>query len=161
VIRSWIWLNQCRELLRAKDKDCTAVLVLRHAGATLAMDDAFWERYQVPLTGSTQEKPNIPGRNPQMAAVMKDVGGSLPPPARPFAQGVGLDALIERGGVVVVCEFAFWYVMSRIMTHDKVDEARAREVAMAHLIPGISLAPSGFFALAASQEHGCSFVTNV
>ena len=161
VIRAWIWLNQCRGLLNAKDKDCTAVLVLRHAGATLAMDDDFWAHYEVPMGSSTPEKPNIPRHNPQMAAVLKDVGATLPPPARPWAEGVGLDALIQRGGVVVVCEFAFWYVVSRVMKHDTVDEAHARDIALAHLLPGISLAPSGFFALAAAQEHGCSFVTNV
>ncbi len=161
VLRAWIWLNQCRGLFAAKASDCTAVLVLRHAGATLAMNDAFWEQYEVPLSGSTAEKPNIPKRNPQMSGALKDVGASLPTPARPWAVGAGLDTLIDRGGVVVVCEFAFWYVMSRVMTRDKVDEARAREVAMGHLVPGVTLAPSGFFALAASQEHGCSFVTNV
>lgn len=161
VLRAWIWLNQCRGVFGAHDRDCTAVLVLRHAGASLAMTDAFWEQYEVPLSGSTPEKPNIPKRNPQMAARLQDLSASLPTPARPWAEGAGLDALIDRGGVVVVCEFAFWYVMSRVMTRDKVEESRAREVAMAHLVPGISIAPSGFFALAASQERGCSFVTNV
>lgn len=161
ILRAWIWLNQCRGLLGARDKDCTAVLVLRHGGATLAMDDAFWSQYEVPMSGSTPEKPNIPKKHPQMAALLKDLGPSLPSPARPWAQGAGLDALLDRGGVVVVCEFAFWYVMSRVMTRDKVDEARAREIAMAHLLPGISVAPSGFFALAAAQEHGCAFVTNL
>ena len=161
ILRAWIWLNQCRGLLGARDKDCTAVVVLRHAGATLAMNDAFWDRYEVPLTGSTPEKPNIPRRNPQMTGVLKELPGTLPTPARPWAQGVGLDALIDRGGIVVVCGFAFWYVMSRVMTHDKVDEDRARAVAESHLVPGISIAPSGFFALAAAQEHGCGFVTNV
>jgi hypothetical protein len=161
ILRAWIWLNQCRALLDAKEKDCSAVLVLRHAGATLAMNDTFWDRYEVPMSSSTAEKPNIPRHHPQMAAVLKDLGASLPTPARAWSEGVGLDALIARGGIVVVCEFAFWYVMSRIMTHDKVDESRAREIAEAHLLPGVTLAPSGFFALAASQEHGCSFVTNV
>ncbi len=161
LLRAWIWLNQCHGLLGAKEKDCTAVLILRHGGATLAMNDAFWEQYEVPMSGSTAEKPNIPRRNPQMAAMLKDVAAGLPSPARPWSQGVGLDAFIDRGGIVAVCEFAFWYVMSRVMTRDKVDEARDRAVAIDHLVPGISIAPSGFFALAAAQEHGCSFVTNV
>ena len=161
VLRAWVWLNQCQGLLGAKDKDCTAVLVLRHGAASLALNDAFWEKYEVPGSGSTTEKPNIPKRNPQMAAALKDLAATLPPPARPWGQGVGLDALIDRGGIVVVCEFAFWYVMNRLMTREKIDEARAREIAMAHLLPGASIAPSGFFALAAAQEHGCSFVTNV
>ena len=39
-------------------------------------------------------------------------------------------------------------------------EADAREKALGHLVPGISLVPSGFLALAAAQQQGCSFVTN-
>ena len=53
VLRSWIWLNQCRGTLGAKDKDCTAVLVLRHGGATLAMNDAFWTTSTVGTTRPT------------------------------------------------------------------------------------------------------------
>ena len=160
LIRAWIWLNQCQSLLGAAGDDCTAVVVLRHGAVTLAMNDAFWAQYELALSGSTAEKPNIPKRNPQMAAAMGDSMGMFPPPARTFAQGLGLDALIARGGIVVACEFAFWGVTQRVQNRDKTTEAEARERALAHLVPGVSLVPSGFLALAAAQQHGCSFVTN-
>ena len=160
LIRAWIWLNQCQSLLGAAGDDCTAVVVLRHGAVTLAMNDAFWARYEIALSGSTAEKANIPKRNPQMAAAMVESMGMFPPPARTFAQGLGLDALIARGGIVVACEFAFWGVTQRVQSRDKSTEAEARERALAHLVPGISLVPSGFLALAAAQQHGCSFVTN-
>ena len=160
LIRAWIWLNQCQSLLGAAADDCTAVVVLRHGAVTLAMNDAFWAKYEIALSGSTAEKPNIPKRNPQMAAAMVESMGMFPPPARTFAQGLGLDALIARGGIVVACEFAFWGVTQRVQGRDKSIEAEARERALAHLVPGISLVPSGFLALAAAQQHGCSFVTN-
>jgi hypothetical protein len=160
LIRAWIWLNQCQSVLGAAGDDCTAVVVLRHGAVTLAMNDAFWAQYELALSGSTAEKPNIPKRNPQMAAAMVDSMGMFPPPARTFAQGLGLDALIARGGLVVACEFAFWGVTQRVQNRDKTTEAEARERALAHLVPGVSLVPSGFLALAAAQQHGCSFVTN-
>ena len=160
LIRAWIWLNQCQSLLGAAGDDCTAVVVLRHGAVTLAMNDAFWARYELALSGSTAEKPNVPKRNPQMAAAMVDSMGMFPPPARTFAQGLGLDALLARGGIVVACEFAFWGVTQRVQNRDKSTEAEARERALAHLVPGVSLVPSGFLALAAAQQHGCSFVTN-
>ena len=160
LIRAWIWLNQCQSVLGAAGDDCTAVVVLRHGAVTLAMNDAFWARYEIALSGSTPEKPNIPKRNPQMAAAMVDSMGMSPPPARAFAQGLGLDALIARGGIVVACEFAFWGVTQRVLNRDKTTEPEARERALAHLVPGVSLVPSGFLALAAAQQHGCSFVTN-
>ena len=159
-IRAWIWLNQCRSALGATAEDCTAIVVLRHGGVALAMNDAFWSQYELALSGSTAEKPNIPKRNPQMAAAMVDAMGSFPPPARAYAEGIGLDALIARGGIVVACEFAFWGITQRVMNRDKVTEAEAREKALAHLVPGVSLVPSGFLALAVAQQQGCSFVTN-
>ena len=160
LIRAWIWLNQCQSLLGAAANDCTAVVVLRHGAVTLAMNDAFWAQYELTLSGSTAEKPNIPKRNPQMAAAMVDSMGMFPAPAKTFAQGLGLDALIARGGIVVACEFAFWGVTQRVLTRDKSTETEARDKALAHLVPGVSLVPSGFLALAAAQQHGCSFVTN-
>jgi hypothetical protein len=161
IIRAWIWLNQCRGLLDAKDDDCTAVVVLRHGGVTLAMNDAFWARYELTLSGGTAEKPNIPKRNPKLAAVMKEDMSGYPPPARPWAEGVGLDTLLGRGAVVLACEFAFWGLLSRVMSRDKIEEGPARAIATTHLLPGVSLVPSGFFALAACQQQGCGFVTNV
>jgi hypothetical protein len=144
LIRAWIWLNQCQSLLGAAADDCTAVVVLRHGAVTLAMNDTFWARYELALSGSTAEKPNIPKRNPQMASAMVDSMGMFPAPAKTFAQGLGLDALIARGGIVVACEFAFWGVTQRVLNRDKSTEV-----------------PSGFLALAVAQQHGCSFVTNV
>jgi hypothetical protein len=160
LIRAWIWLNQCQSVMGAAGDDCTAVVVLRHGAVTLAMNDAFWAQDELAMSGSTPEKPNIPKRNPQMAAAMVDSMGMFPPPARALAQGLGLDALIARGGIVVACEFAFWGITQRVLNRDKSTEAEARERALAHLVPGVSLVPSGFLALAAAQQQGCSFVTN-
>lgn len=161
VIRAWIWQNQCRGILGAGADDCTAVVVLRHGGIYLAMNDAFWDQYELPKSGGTPDQPNIPRKNPMMAAVLKEDMSGYPPPARKWAVGVGLDALMGRGGVVLGCEFAFWGLISRVMSRDKLEEGPAREIAMAHLLPGVSLVPSGFFALATSQQQGCSFVTHV
>ena len=160
LIRAWIWLNQCQSVMGAAGDDCTAVVVLRHGAVTLAMNDAFWAQYELAISGSTPEKPNIPGRNPQMAEAMVDSMGMFPAPARALAQGLGLDALIARGGIVVACEFAFWGITQRVLNRDKSTEAEARERALAHLVPGVSLVPSGFLALAAAQQQRCSFVTN-
>jgi hypothetical protein len=160
LIRAWIWLNQCKTALEAKEDDCTAVVVLRHGGVALAMNDAFWSQYELTLSGSTPEKPNMPKRNPQMAVAMTESMGSFQPPARVYAEGLGLDALIARGGIVLACEFAFYFMTSRIMTRDKIPEAEAAEKARSYLVPGVTLVPSGFFALAVAQGQGCGFVTN-
>jgi hypothetical protein len=160
LIRAWIWLNQCRAVLGAKPEDCTAVVVLRHGAVTLGMNDTFWSQYELTLSGSTAEKPNMPKRNPQMASAMTESMGMFPPPARVYAEGLGLDSLIARGGIVVACEFAFWGLTQRVMNRDKLGEAEAKEKALSFLVPGVTLVPSGFMALAAAQEKGCSFVTN-
>jgi hypothetical protein len=161
IARAWIWMNQCRSILGSSDEECSTAVVLRHGGITLAMNDAFWAEYQITQGPSSPENPTIPGRNPQLAAAMKGAITTFPPPARPFVEGIGLDALIDRGGVVLGCEFAFYGMISRVMQHDRLDEGTARIRATGYLLPGVTLVPSGFFALALAQQQGCSFVTNI
>jgi intracellular sulfur oxidation DsrE/DsrF family protein len=41
---------------------------------------------------------------------------------------------------------------------DKVDDAEARKRAVAYLVPGVNLQPSGVFAVTRAQEAGASYV---
>ena len=45
--RATIWGKQYQEVLGVAPKDLSAVLVLRHNGITLAMQQAFWDKYGI------------------------------------------------------------------------------------------------------------------
>jgi len=160
VIRAWIWLNQCRAAFGAKDGDCGSVVVLRHAGVTLAMNDASWERWEFQATNPENGKREAMKKNPMLReSVAKMMSGS-PPSAKAMAEGMGLESLIERGAIVLGCEFAFEGLVAQIAKKEGVEADKAGELARGGLMPGITLVPSGFFALQVAQHRGCTFVTH-
>lgn len=160
VIRAWIWMNQCRAAFGSKDGDCTAVVVLRHSAVTLAMTDASWERWEFQATNPETGKREAVKKNPLLSASVEKMMSGSPPSARAMAQGMGLETLIGRGAIVLGCEFAFEGLVGQIAKKEGVEADKAAELARAGLIPGITLVPSGFFALQVAQQKGCTFVTH-
>src|SRR5262245_4783567 len=47
VWRASIWVGDYAAQLKAAPKDCSSVLVLRHNGIALAMQQSFWDTYGV------------------------------------------------------------------------------------------------------------------
>jgi len=151
IFRAAIWQSQVTEVYGVKDADVNSVLVIRHGGIPLAMDDAFWERHQIgkkrkmkdPWTGKTavanpirsyQGKPDVP---PSMA-------------------GTSLEGYMAKGGIVLACNFAFGLMVhleSELTKETDRDAVRTR--LLSNLVPGIILQPSGFFALLEAQRAGC------
>jgi len=76
------------------------------------------------------------------------------------APGMGLETLIGRGAIVLGCEFAFEGLVGQIAKKEGVEADKAAELARAGMIPGVTLVPSGFFALQVAQQKGCTFVTH-
>ncbi|MGH7655446.1 MAG: hypothetical protein ACREN6_12365 [Gemmatimonadaceae bacterium] len=65
---------------------------------------------------------------------------------------------VEDGGTVLACNLAFGDVVDRFRKEEKLDETAARERAVAHVIPGVILQPSGVFAVLRAQEAGCRYI---
>jgi hypothetical protein len=154
VWRSQLWTNQVRGAFKARPDDIATVVVLRHNGISLAMQQAYWDTYGVgKATGTkhpmTQETTD---RNP---ALLSAARGEVPEQFDAFA----LDKCIARGTVVLACNVAMEFdVVPRIAKQDgvKVEEARTR--ARALLLPGVIMQPSGVFAAVAAQDAGCRYV---
>src|SRR4029450_2499431 len=83
VWRATIWSKQYQDVLGASPKDLSAVLVLRHNGITLAMQQAFWDKYGIgkakgaldPVTQKPTDKnpallSSSRGEEPEMPEVM-------------------------------------------------------------------------------------------
>jgi hypothetical protein len=66
---------------------------------------------------------------------------------------------MEQGGIVLACNLAFQFVVSKFRTEGVTAEA-AREEALKHLIPGVILQPSGFFAVVRAQQAGAALFCN-
>jgi hypothetical protein len=153
VWRATIWQNQYKEVLGVAQKDLSAVLVLRHNGITLAMQQAFWDKYGIgkaknaldPITQQPTDK------NP---ALLSSTRGEVPDMFDPMA----LDKFIAHGGIALACNLALMDCIELIKSKEKVDDAAARKQAIAFLVPGVILQPSGVFAAIRAQETGATYL---
>jgi hypothetical protein len=155
VFRATIWQQQYSAALGVPVRDVTSVLVLRHNGLVLGMQQKFWDDYGIgqlknvkhPLT----EKPLT--RNPALLSSSRP-GDEIPPNFDPMA----LDKFIERGNIVLGCALAMDFCVRMMAAKDGVAEDVARKKAMSLLLPGVTLQPSGIFAVIRAQEAGCAYV---
>jgi hypothetical protein len=133
--------------------DLGAVVVLRHNGIWIAMDDAFWARYKVgellkiidPATGN----PIL--RNPFL-------GPNIYPDLPPAIMDQVLQKVVSAAVAVLACNLAFQDAVVWVKQHDRVEDAAARETALRHLVPGVVLQPSGVFAVLRAQEAMCHYL---
>ena len=150
VWRASSWRDQVEEIYSVKDPEVTSVLVIRHRGIPLVMDDEFWDRHSIgkkqkfkdPWTGKV-----VPG-NPMRTFEGKEK-------APPSMLGNSIEGFLKRGGIVLACNFAFGLMVHLESEADKEHKSEARARAVSHIIPGIILQPSGFFALLEAQRMGC------
>ncbi|MBX3175346.1 MAG: hypothetical protein KF709_13105 [Gemmatimonadaceae bacterium] len=147
VWRATIWAKQYEGVMGVPFAQLSTALVLRHNGIVLAMKQEFWDRYGVanptiehPLTGKVITK------NPALLGE----GDGVPEPYASFA----LPHFIARGGVVLACDAALRMLMvPLVVVKDGVSAEEARERAIAGLIPGVRLQPSGIFAALLAQQQ--------
>jgi hypothetical protein len=152
VLRAGIVASQYAEVFKLAPGDFSAVIVLRHTGISLAMNQAYWTEYKIGATKKVlhpvTEKPT--DRNP---ALLTEADG-MPPQLASYA----LDKAIARGVVVLACALAFGDVVDLIAKTDKRNAEDAAAKARSLMIPGVIMQPSGVFATTLAQESGCVYV---
>src|SRR5512133_1073045 len=102
VWRASIWGQQYGQFLKAAPKDCSAVLVLRHHGIALAMQQSFWDTYGVAKANTVTHPITQQGtdRNP---ALLSSTRNEVPP----MFDDAALDKYVGRGGIALACNLAF------------------------------------------------------
>lgn len=159
-IAGGVVLHQARSFLAGyttvfglTDADVTAVIVARHAGVPLVLNDSIWadapwgekEQLKDPVTGEiTKKNPfvNIPA------------GASY---AVTWADG-SLDKLIARGVIVLACDLALGNAAGQLANRRKIPFQDARKLVNEALIPGVIRMPSGIFATSHAQQLGCGMM---
>jgi intracellular sulfur oxidation DsrE/DsrF family protein len=152
VWRAAAWARQYGDFMKAAPADLSPVIVLRHNAISLAMQQAYWDKYTIgrdrnvthPLTGDPTDK------NPALL----DEKDGIPAPF----DNASLRKQLDRGVIVLACNLALQDCADRIQKADKVDAAEAHKRAVGYLVPGVILQPSGVFAVTRAQEAGASYV---
>ena len=153
VWRASIWGKQYQDVLGVKPREMSPVLVLRHNAIVLAMQQSFWDRYAIGKDKSvrhpvTQEPTD---RNPALlASSREEVPATL--------DDVALDRFLARGGIALACNLALQDMVELIQKKDGATPEAAREQAVAAMVPGVILQPSGVFAALRAQDVGCKYL---
>ena len=143
------------EMTGTQSKDCSVVVVLRHAGIGYAMEDRLWAKYKLgELFKANDPETQAPSlRNPFWkprpgAYKVPGIGEIL----------LGIDQLQASGVLFCVCEAAITVYSAATAAAIKGDAAEIRKDWVAGLLPGIQPVPSGVWALGRAQEKGCGYI---
>lgn len=146
VWRASVWAFQYTQNLGVPAAAMSTALVLRHNAIVLAMQQAFWDRYDLagwskathPVTQEATTK------NPALLDAKDGLEGVY--------ATLSLPQFMARGGVTLACDLALLDMIALVQQQDAVDAAEARRRAEAALVPGVLLQPSGIFAVLLAQQ---------
>ncbi|HEY9230472.1 MAG TPA: hypothetical protein VIP11_27720 [Gemmatimonadaceae bacterium] len=145
------YLDNCDAVYEPKSFDTCVVLNVRTQAVPAALVDDLWERYSLGseynVKDPTTEQPAK--RNPFMYRAASPAPGIVMPT---------LGGLVDRGAIVLVCDFALGHLSNRLANkHGKSSDLIHRELRDG-LVAGSFAVPSGIFGLARSQNSGCAFI---
>ena len=142
-----------RDAVGLDAKDLGLVVVIRHRAIPLAFNDVIWARYDVgttlKLNDQTTGEPAK--RNPVLNVEQTDKKGIVD-----YDQS--LKRLYDQGVIFLGCNNAAmgWASMLAKKSGEKVEDVRA--LLKANLIPGMTLLPTGIFAVVRAGNVGCSYM---
>jgi hypothetical protein len=153
VWRAVLVKQQYVDVLKIPAPSISMVLVLRHNAISLAMNQAFWDKYDI---GKVKNVKDPLTQQPTTHNPVAERTGQYALPER--FRAMALEPFLASGGIVLACALAFQECIGRVQEGDKVDAAEAERRAKAMLVPGVILQPSGVFAAQLAQDSGCRYV---
>lgn len=145
------YLDNCRSVYRAGAYDARVVLNIRTQAIGAAMTDQLWERYAL---GAEY---NVKDPHTQQLATRNPFWHRAPSPA-PGITLPSMADLLERGAIVLVCDFAMGHLSRRLATKSGRSQQDVHAELRQGLIPQAYAVPSGIFGLARAQNAGCAYM---
>ena len=145
------YLDNCRSAYRAGTYDARAVLNIRTQAIGAAMTDKLWEKY------SLGTEYNAKDPTTQQPATRNPFWHRAPDPAPGITLPTVAD-LLDRGAIILVCDFAMEHLSKRLATKSGRSAAEVHADLRNGLVQGAYAVPSGIFGLARSQNAGCAYV---
>lgn len=138
----------------SEEKDCTAMVILRHSAIPYAMEDNLWKKYSFgevfkandPATKSAST------RNP----FNKPKPGDFKVPGIGNV-AIGINELQESGVLFGVCDVALTVYSTAVAEGMKLKAEDVKKEWVAGILPGVQIVPSGVWAIGRAQEHGCGY----
>ncbi len=149
--RVFLMTNQ---MTGAEEKDCTAMVILRHAAIPYAMDHSLWKKYNFgevfkaddPVTKAASI------RNPFWQP--KEGDFNIPGIGN---VAIGINELQDSGVLFGVCDVALTVYSAAVAGGMKLKAEDVKKEWVAGILPGVQIVPSGVWAIGRAQERGCSY----
>jgi hypothetical protein len=133
----------------APNSSATAVIVFRHKGLPYALGSTIWAKYKVGETFNIMD--------PETKAHAVKNPYFEPKPGVLANAEVALDRLLAKGTVIGACGVALRGQSRRLAANAGVSPDDAFKEFAANLLPGVTIVPSGTWAVNRAQEAGCSY----
>lgn len=144
------YLDNCDAVYGTGRHAARVAVTLRVRAIPLAMNDDLWRRYSLATEYQVKDRANpslVPDTNPFLR---------LPPGQGPEYGGV--EDLVARRGIFLVCDFAMGHLATRLARKYNEDADAVHRALVTGLVPGAYAVPSGIFGLARAQNAGCAFI---
>ncbi|HEY2824889.1 MAG TPA: hypothetical protein VGI83_05020 [Gemmatimonadales bacterium] len=145
------YLDNCAAAYGATPYQARIVINIRTQAVSAGLNDAAWARESLGVEYGTKDPTT------QQPATHNPFWHQAPSPAA----GVTLPSLqdmVQRGAIVLVCDFAMTNLAKRLAAKTNRDAAEVHRSLRASLVPEAFAVPSGIFGLVKAQNAGCALV---
>ena len=163
VQQTTLYIRGMRDALGAGPDDARVVLVIRHHGIPMAVNDAMWAKYEIGKEKKVKDEatkdwatknPFLGPPSPSLASS----GSNARPGAAADRALPTLSWLAGHGHILLGCDLAMRRLAADMAQSVKADRTAVYEEFKANLVPGLILQPSGIYAVHRAQEAGCTFL---
>ena len=134
------------------EKDNNVVVVLRHTGIPYAFEERLWSKYNFGEFFKVNGEQKTINNNP----FWKPAKGTYKVPGFGVVD-IGINELQDSGVQFVVCNAAMTVYSAAYAEQNKMDAAAVKKDWESGLLPGITVVPSGVWALGRAQENKCAY----
>lgn len=145
------YLDNCRSAYGASAYNARVVLNIRTQAIGAAMADPLWKQYSLGAEYNAKDPAT------QQPATRNPFWHRAPSPA----PGITLPSIadfIDRGAIILVCDFAMGHLSKRLATKSGRNSDDIHADLRKGLVQGAYVVPSGIFGLARAQNAGCAYI---
>lgn len=143
------YMNTMTQHYKLAPSDVSAMVVARHFGVGLAMNDAIWKKYGL---GTVLKVTDPATKAPAMRNIFNKSN-----PGDMMNIEASADKMIARGVVLGACGLAIQVISGMTASMAGVTPDVALKEWMAGVLPGAFVLPSGVLGVAKAQEAGCTY----
>jgi hypothetical protein len=146
---AWVFLFTAPQAYGISESDAGVVIVLRHSGIPIALEDSAWKKYKLgeffKIDDPETKAPAV--RNPYYARMYE-----------PLLPDMAMQKLIDRGVKVAACDMAIHFYTGLIAQQMGLKHEDVKKDWNAAVLPGVAHAPSGVVACQGAVSRGCAYL---